>query len=62
MYKKMNYLACLNDANYNIEVDVDDLMIMCDNLINLLKCYNFEDEEILDAINEELDLDIKKED
>ena len=61
MYKKMIYLACLEDANYKIEVDTDDLMMICDNLINLLRLYNISDNEILDAINEELDLNIEKE-
>ena len=62
MYKweKTGYLACLNDANYSMEVDIDDLMIICDNLINLLEMYNIDDNEILESINNDLDLDIKK--
>jgi hypothetical protein len=60
MYKTTGYMACLDNANYTMEVDMDDLMIMCDNLINLLKTYNIDDDEILEAINDELDLDIKK--
>ena len=60
MYKKTGYLACLNEANYDIKVDLNDLMTICDNLINLLKMYDINDNEILEAINDELDLDIVK--
>ena len=54
-------MACLSDKNYDIEFyDENDLMLMLDNLINCLQNHWVDDNEILDAINDDLDLNIKE--
>ena len=59
--KKKIYMACLSDKNYDIEFyDENDLMLMLDNLINCLQNHWVDDNEILDAINDDLDLNIKE--
>ena len=64
MYK---YYMCLSDKNYNVEVGEDYSEIlnnyetMLDNLINLLKEYGIEDEEIKDAIKDDTSIKIKEE-
>ena len=61
--KKKIYMACLSDKNYDIEFyDENDLMLMLDNLINCLQNHWVDDNEILDAINDDLDLNIKESD
>ena len=61
--KKKIYMACLSDKNYDIEFyDENDLMLMLDNLINCLQSHWVDDNEILDAINDDLDLNIKESD
>lgn len=58
---KKIYMACLDYKNYDIEFyDENDLMLMLDNLINCLKEHWVEDSEILEAINDDLDLNIKE--
>ena len=59
--KKKIYMACLSDKNYDIEFyDENDLMLMLENLINCLQNHWVDDNEILDAINDDLDLNIKE--
>jgi len=63
MYK---YLLCLDkqyNVKWNIHYDreiVETLETMLDNMVNLLRNYGVEDEEILDAIKDELDIEIEE--
>lgn len=62
------YYMCLNDKNYNVNMEinydrevVENLETMLDNMINLLRSYGVSDEEILEEIKDNLDLDIEEE-
>ena len=63
MYK---YMLCLDkqyDVKWDVKYDraiVETLEKMLDNMAYLLKCYGVEDEEILDAIKDELDIEIEE--
>ena len=64
MYK---YYMCLDEKNYNVLVGEDYSEIlnnyetMLDNLINLLRGYGIEDEEIKDAIKDDTSIVIEEE-
>ena len=63
MYK---YMLCLDkqyDVKWDVKYDraiVETLEKMLDNMAYLLKCYGVEDEEILDATKDELDIEIEE--
>ena len=60
-----NFLICL-DAKYNLFLGNNNDMIlfnyetMIDNLVDLLKTYGIEDEEILEKIKDDTDIIITK--
>ena len=61
----MKYLMCL-DKNFEIQLNenkdlaISDLQEMLDAMVYLLKSYNIDDEEIIDAITSEIDLEIEE--
>jgi len=62
----MQYLICMNNGNYEIELGKDKDMAICDleqmldNIINLCLMYNIEEEEILSELTSETCLEITK--
>ena len=62
----MEYLIMLESGEYKIELDsvkdiaISDLEQMLDNMINLCKMYNIEDDEILYEIVSETGLEVEK--
>jgi len=61
----MYYLLCLNES-YNIKVGedtretIDNLEMMLDNMVNLIRSYGLDDEEILDAIKDDTSIEIEE--
>lgn len=64
----MEYIICLESGNYKIELDsvkdlaIGDLEQMLDNMINLCKMYNIEDDEILSEIVSDTCLEVEEKD
>ena len=64
----MEYIICLESGNYKIELDsvkdlaIGDLEQMLDNMINLCKMYNIEDDEILREIVSDTCLEVEEKD
>lgn len=64
----MEYIICLESGNYKIELDsvkdlaIGDLEQMLDNMINLCKMYNIEDDEILNEIVSDTCLEVEEKD
>lgn len=64
----MEYIICLESGNYKIELDsvkdlaIGDLEQMLDNMINLCKMYNIEDDEILKEIVSDTCLEVEEKD
>lgn len=64
----MEYIICLESGNYKIELDsvkdlaIGDLEQMLDNMINLCKMYNIEDDEILKEIVVDTCLEVEEKD
>lgn len=62
----MEYLIMLESGEYKIELDsvkdiaISDLEQMLDNMINLCKMYNIDDDEILSEIVCETGLEVEK--
>lgn len=62
----MNYIICLENGEYKVELDsvkdiaISDLEQMLDNMINLCKMYNIDDEEILYEIVSDTCLEVEK--
>lgn len=62
----MRYIMFLDDDEYEIELDsvkeiaISDLEQMLDNMINLCKMYNIENDEILNEIVADTCLEVKK--
>lgn len=62
----MEYLIMLENGEYKIELDsvkdiaISDLEQMLDNMINLCKMYNIDDDEILSEIVSETGLEVEK--
>lgn len=62
----MEYLIMLENGEYKIELDsvkdiaISDLEQMLDNMINLCKMYNIDDDEILSEIVCETGLEVEK--
>ena len=62
----MNYIICLENGEYKVELDsvkdiaISDLEQMLDNMINLCKMYNIDDEEILYEIISDTCLEVEK--
>ena len=62
----MEYLIMLESGEYKIELDsvkeiaISDLEQMLDNMINLCKMYNIDDDEILSEIVSETGLEVEK--
>lgn len=62
----MRYIMFLDDDEYEIELDsvkeiaISDLEQMLDNMINLCKMYNIENDEILNEIVADTCLEIQK--
>lgn len=62
----MEYIMIMEDKNYKIELDknkdiaISDLEQMLDNVINLCKMYNIEDDEILYEIVVDTCLEVKE--
>ena len=62
-----NYYMCLNGKNYNVSFKInydreviETLETMLDNMINLLRSYGVDDEEIIQEIQDNLDLNIEE--
>lgn len=62
----MEYFIMLESGEYKIELDsvkeiaISDLEQMLDNMINLCKMYNIDDDEILSEIVSETGLEVEK--
>lgn len=62
----MEYLIMLESGEYKIELDsvkdiaISDLEQMLDNMINLCKMYNIDDDEILNEIVSDTCLEVEK--
>ena len=62
----MEYFIMLENGEYKIELDsvkeiaISDLEQMLDNMINLCKMYNIDDDEILSEIVSETGLEVEK--
>lgn len=62
----MKYIMFLDDDEYEIELDsvkeiaISDLEQMLDNMINLCKMYNIENDEILNEIVADTCLEVQK--
>ena len=62
----MEYIMIMENGEYQIELDknkdiaISDLEQMLDNMINLCKMYNIEDDEILYEIVSETGLEVEK--
>ena len=62
----MEYIMIMENGEYKIELDknkdlaISDLEQMLDNMINLCKMYNIEDDEILYEIVSETGLEVEK--
>lgn len=62
----MAYFIMLESGEYKIELDsvkeiaISDLEQMLDNMINLCKMYNIDDDEILSEIVSETGLEVEK--
>ncbi len=62
----MEYIMIMENKNYKIELDknkdiaISDLEQMLDNMINLCKMYNIEDDEILYEIVADTCLEVKE--
>lgn len=62
----MEYIMIMGNGEYKIELDknkdiaISDLEQMLDNMINLCKMYNIEDDEILYEIVSETGLEVEK--
>jgi len=62
----MEYIMIMENGEYKIELDsvkdiaISDLEQMLDNLINLCKMYNIDDDEILSEIVSETGLEVEK--
>lgn len=62
----MEYIMIMENGEYKIELDknkdiaISDLEQMLDNMINLCKMYNIEDDEILSEIVCETGLEVEK--
>lgn len=62
----MRYIMFLDDDEYEIELDsvkeiaISDLEQMLDNMINLCKMYNIENDEILNEIVADTCLEVQK--
>lgn len=62
----MEYLIMLENGEYKIELDsvkdiaISDLEQMLDNMINLCKMYNIDDDEILSEIVSDTGLEVEK--
>lgn len=62
----MEYIMIMENGEYKIELDknkdiaISDLEQMLDNMINLCKMYNIEDDEILSEIVSETVLEVEK--
>lgn len=63
---KVEYIMIMENGEYKIELDknkdiaISDLEQMLDNMINLCKMYNIEDDEILSEIVSETVLEVEK--
>jgi len=63
---KMEYLIIMENGKYKIELDknkdisISDLEQMLDNMINLCKMYNIDDDEILSEIVADTCLEVKE--
>lgn len=62
----MEYIMIMENGEYKIELDknkeiaISDLEQMLDNMINLCKMYNIDDDEILSEIVSETGLEVEK--
>lgn len=62
----MEYIMIMENGEYKIELDsvkdiaISDLEQMLDNMINLCKMYNIDDDEILYEIVSETGLEVEK--
>lgn len=62
----MEYIMIMENGEYKIELDknkdiaISDLEQMLDNMINLCKMYNIEDDEILYEIVSDTGLEVEK--
>lgn len=62
----MEYIMIMENGEYKIELDknkdiaISDLKQMLDNMINLCKMYNIEDDEILYEIVSDTGLEVEK--
>lgn len=62
----MEYIMIMENGEYKIELDknkgiaISDLEQMLDNMINLCKMYNIEDDEILYEIVADTGLEVEK--
>lgn len=62
----MEYIMIMENGEYKIELDknkeiaISDLEQMLDNMINLCKMYNIEDDEILSEIVSDTGLEVEK--
>ena len=62
----MEYIMIMENGEYKIELDknkdiaISDLEQMLDNMINLCKMYNIDDDEILSEIVSETVLEVEK--
>lgn len=62
----MEYIMIMENGEYKIELDsvkdiaISDLEQMLDNMINLCKMYNIDDDEILSEIVCETGLEVEK--
>ena len=62
----MEYIIMLENGEYKIELDsvkdiaISDLEQMLDNMINLCKMYNIDDDEILNEIVSDTYLEVEK--
>ena len=62
----MEYLIIMENGKYKIELDknkdisISDLEQMLDNMINLCKMYNIDDDEILSEIVADTCLEVKE--
>ena len=62
----MNYLICMSDSNYEIELGKDKDMAICDleqmldNMSSLCMMYNIDEDEILSELVSDTCLEITK--
>lgn len=62
----MKYILLLENGSYNIKLNskidiaISDLEQMLDNMVNLCKMYDIDDEEILNGIIDDMGLEVEK--